>query len=573
MKKGSEKTLVCDLCVIGGGIAGMAAAVSAAREGLKVVLIHDRTVLGGNASSEVRMWIRGASIRFPEYKEGGLVEELALDDMYYNPKMNWALWDLVLLNKVRTEKNVTLLLSSTCCGAEEEDGIIKSVTAWKTDEYVFYKVKAKLYADCSGDSVLAEFTSAQFVFGRESKTDYGEPMAHDRADDNTMGNSILLQYRPAQKGEIDDCAVVPLTDVKFESVLKRRLPSASAFVPRENFWWLELGGNRSTLRDNGQLFDELISLAATTHEYIGKKVNQSGYMLDWIGSLAAKRETRRYVGDYVLTANDILESTPFEDEIAYGGWPMDDHYSEGLYSEKPNINYGFEKPYAVPYRCIYSKNIENLLFAGRNISVTHLALSSTRVMATCAMLGHAAGFAAVVAVRHGVLARGAGEYVGEIQQLLRLHDCYLLRTERQKIIGFPDAERNLEGKDNATVLKTGESITFSVPKKFYKFARIVFDSDFLRSEIKDDPKTAELKRFPTLCYNALGTVTVKTPSSLVKDFSLIFDEDERTKIEIENNRQRLVFVPVNREIEKITFCATKTHGSKDVRLFSIDVVE
>ena len=110
MKKSNRKTLACDLCVVGGGMSGVAAAVSAAREGLKVVLIHDRTVLGGNASSEVRMWIRGASTRFPEYKEGGLIEELALDDMHYNPKMNWSLWDLVLLNKVRSEKNVTLLL-------------------------------------------------------------------------------------------------------------------------------------------------------------------------------------------------------------------------------------------------------------------------------------------------------------------------------------------------------------------------------------------------------------------------------------------------------------------------------
>lgn len=108
MRKSNEKTLECDLCVIGGGIAGMAAAVSAAREGLKVVLIHDRTVLGGNASSEVRMWIRGASSRFPEYKEGGLVEELALDDMFFNPKMNWSLWDLVLLNKVRAEKTYAI---------------------------------------------------------------------------------------------------------------------------------------------------------------------------------------------------------------------------------------------------------------------------------------------------------------------------------------------------------------------------------------------------------------------------------------------------------------------------------
>lgn len=573
MKKSNRKTLACDLCVVGGGMSGVAAAVSAAREGLKVVLIHDRTVLGGNASSEVRMWIRGASTRFPEYKEGGLIEELALDDMHYNPKMNWSLWNLVLLNKVRSEKNVTLLLSATCCGAEEEGGVIKSVTAWKTDEYVFYDVIAKFYADCSGDSVLAEFTSAEFVSGRESNSEYGEPMAREHADGNTMGNSILLQYRPAFEDESEDCAFVPLADPKFTEALERRLPSASIFVPLENFWWLELGGNKDALRDSGELSRELTSLAASAHEYVRKSANEKGYMLDRIGSLAAKRETRRYVGDYVLTANDILSSKSFADEIAYGGWPMDDHYPEGLYSDKPNVNYYFEKPYSIPYGCIYSKNVENLFFAGRNISVTHLALSSTRVMATCAMLGQAVGFAAAVAVRRGVSARGAGAYIGEIQRLLRLHDCYLLHTERKKVIDFPDAERNLDGRDNATVLFPGESLSFIFPKRFYRFVRVVLDSDFLRSELKDGPEKNEIRNFPSLCYNALGSVTVETPSRILKDFSLILDDDRNSAIKVENNFQRFIRIPVNREIEKLTFRAEKTHGGKNARIFSIDVVE
>ena len=572
MKK-FEKALECDLCVIGGGMSGVAAAVSAAREGLKVVLVQDRTVLGGNASGEVRMWIRGAASNFPEYREGGIVEELALDNMHFNPKMNWSIWDLVLLSKVRAEKNITLLLSATCCGARQEGGSIRSVTVWKTDEYAFYEIKAKLYADCSGDSILAEFTDAEIVSGRESRKQYDEPMAREEADDTTMGSSVLIEYRPMQKGEPCDCAFVPLADEKFNDALKRRLPDARVNVHTENFWWLELRGQNDALRDGGALAEELVSLAASAHAFVRENVNREGYALEWIGSLAAKRETRRYVGDYVLTANDVLAGRVFDDAIAYGGWWIDDHYTDGIYSALPSVMYEFEKPYTIPYGCIYSKNVENLLFAGRNISVTHLALSSTRVMATCALLGQAVGFAAVVALKHGVSPRGAAKYVSEIQGLLRLHDCYLPGVERKKTLDFPDAERNIGGENAVTVLKLGESVTFDVEKKRYRAVRLVFDSDFLRTDIPDCPEREKLSKFPMLSHDAQGSVTVGTPSTLVSDFTLVLHGESDKTVEIKGNYQRLVFVGVNEEISGVTFRADKTHGCETARIFSIDLVE
>lgn len=150
------------------------------------------------------MWVRGAAVQFPDLKEGGIAEELALDNIRLNPKMNWSLWDRVLLNKVRAEENITLILSATVMGADENDGVIRSVTAWKTDEYAFYEVKAKYYADCSGDCVLAGFTSANWMKGRESRAQTGESFAPDTPDDTTMGNSVLLQYRVSLPNEKAD---------------------------------------------------------------------------------------------------------------------------------------------------------------------------------------------------------------------------------------------------------------------------------------------------------------------------------------------------------------------------------
>lgn len=186
---------VTDICVIGGGIGGICAALAAARNGARVVLMHDRPVLGGNASSEIRMWISGAGTRVRDLQETGIMEELLLENMYRNPKRNYSIWDSILYEKVRFEPNIELLLNCTCCDASMKDGQIESVTGFQLTTYKWHKVKAKIFIDCSGDSILAPLTGAEYRVGREAKAEFNEEFGLEAADQKTMGMSLLLQIR------------------------------------------------------------------------------------------------------------------------------------------------------------------------------------------------------------------------------------------------------------------------------------------------------------------------------------------------------------------------------------------
>ena len=187
------KTIVhqVDFCVIGGGLSGMCAAISAARHGAKVALMHERPVLGGNCSSEIRMWVSGA--HGDNNRETGLMEEILLENHYRNPDKNYSVWDSILYEKVRFEKNITLLLNCSCMDAKMQDGRIVSVTGWQMTTQQFHQVEAALFADCSGDSILAPLTGASFREGREAKAEYHETIPPDEADSCTMGLSCLLQ--------------------------------------------------------------------------------------------------------------------------------------------------------------------------------------------------------------------------------------------------------------------------------------------------------------------------------------------------------------------------------------------
>ena len=558
-----------DLCVIGGGMSGICAAVAAARKNVKVILIHDRNVLGGNASSEIRMWPRGASRYFPYHREGGIIEELALDNMHYNPQMNYNLWDAVLYNKVIAEKNVKLLLGTTCIGAKSKDGKILSVKCWQLTSYTTFNIKADYFADCSGDCILAEFTDALYMQGRESKSEYLEPHGKAIADKKTMGNSCLFQLR--QTDQTVEHHPFPF-EKAIDKQLARRINFNNSDYFSQNYWWLELGGTKDALKDADEINHDLISLAFSTYSEMVKQTGgKNGWTLDWIGFLAGKRETRRYVGDYILTENDLLESTPFKDEIAYGGWGLDDHNPDGFFGTEPNTYTYLKSPYAIPYRSVYSKNISNLFFAGRNISVTHMALSSTRVIATCSIIGQAVGNACAVAKKYGVTPREVGQkYIDELQQEILKDDLLLLNTKRKNTVDFGTvSERDFDDEKNGKILNLGEEISFNFKMTDCKKLRLVFDSDFVRSELTN-PK---LKLFPQLCYNACGKVSVNTPKTLVKDFTVKIKIDGNYQtIDVKDNFQRLVLLPVNGKVEEITFLATKTYGAPQAKIFSIDVI-
>ncbi len=178
-----------DLCVIGGGLAGLCCAIAAARHGIRVVLVHDRPVLGGNASSEIRMAIGGAHGK--DHRESGMVEEFILENFYQNPSLKYPLWDMVLYEKAKAEDNLTLLLNTSCLDAVMDGSRIVSIKAWQSNAETFHVVSASYFADCSGDSILAPLTNANYMYGREAKSQFNETIPHDMADKKTMGMSCL----------------------------------------------------------------------------------------------------------------------------------------------------------------------------------------------------------------------------------------------------------------------------------------------------------------------------------------------------------------------------------------------
>ncbi|MDR3318145.1 MAG: FAD-dependent oxidoreductase, partial [Clostridiales bacterium] len=521
-----------DLCVIGGGIAGLCAAVSAARHGLKVVLVQDRPVLGGNASSEMRMWIRGASIYQPELKEGGILEELALANTYYNPSMDYPMWDAVLYNIVISEKNIELLLNCTCIDASSSGGRITEIGCWQLTTYQRHVISAEYFCDCSGDSVLAPLVGALYMRGREAKSEYNESYGLDKPDTQTMGNTCLIQARETQKPV--KYVAPPFAERYDETAFNYRLHFGGKKFLNTNYWWLEFGGAGDAISDGDSVRARLLAAAYGAWDFIknGGKYDADNWALDFVGFLPGKRESRRYMGDYVLNESDVAEGRIFEDEAAYGGWPMDIHDPLGFDSpNEPNVFRILPKPYSIPLRCLYSKNIKNLFVAGRNISATHIALASTRVMATCGIMGQAVGIACAVAKKYKTDNAGAVLHIGEIKQLLRLDDCYLLGTpvkysqaarsaKCDKALNKDGIERKINGVNSCVSLKPAEHVdlTFAEPVGI-RGIRVVFDSDIPRDEYPAEYE--EEKQYPMRSHAFLDPRVLPMPSILPKAYKLL----------------------------------------------------
>ncbi|MBR5601831.1 MAG: FAD-dependent oxidoreductase, partial [Clostridia bacterium] len=403
-----------DLCVVGGGMAGLCCAVAAARHGIRVVLMQDRPMLGGNASSEIRMWSGGAKGK--DNREGGIIEELFLENFYHNPSLRYTLWDMQLYEKVKAEPNITLLLNTSCLDAQMQGERIACVKGWQSNAESYHVVRAAYFADCSGDSILAPLTGAEFRYGREAKAEFGESFPPDVADRKTMGMSCLFQIRETDhRVEFSP----PVWAYKYES--DEDLPyKPHANGKDNNFWWIEIGGEWDCIHDTDRCRDELLKIAYGVWDHMKNHGDHGvqNWELEWIGFLPGKRESRRYVGKCIVTENDVRAEGRFEDLVAYAGWSMDDHFPAGFYHRDsyPTIFHPAPTPWGLPLRCMISENIENLCFAGRNISVTHAALSSSRVMATCAILGQALGTAVAQAIKDNVALENVD--IAKLQQSL-----------------------------------------------------------------------------------------------------------------------------------------------------------
>ena len=484
-----------DVCVVGGGMSGLIAAVAAARHGAKVLLMQDRPVLGGNASGEIRMWIRGATHVSLELRETGILNEIELENIYRNPTMNFSAWDELLLRTVRDEQNIELLLNCSCLDCETEGSRILTVTGWQTNTYTFHRVQADIFIDCSGDAVLAPLSGAAYRIGREGRNEMDEYAAPEKPDRRTMGNSILIQARETDH----PCVFKPVPGAYVYPDDESLYNKNHDFVHNGiNFWWIELGGLQDSLKDVQPLGEELMKIALGVWDHI-KNYGDHGaenFELDWIGFYPGKRESLRCEGDYMLNQRDLEEGHTFPDAVAYGGWTMDNHHPEGFaWNGYSSVHIDTAAPYQIPYRCLYSRNIDNLMFAGRNISASHMAMSSTRVMATCSVIGQAAGTAAALATQYGCDPRGVNDHMEELQRQLIADGCFIpgvfrpmkplhsTFTAEQTAMLQNGYERPVKGQENRIMLAEGAAFTVYTEGK--GTLRLVWDIDFSRQSVAD----------------------------------------------------------------------------------------
>ncbi len=420
--------LECDVAVIGGGLAGVCAAITAARAGSKVVLVQDRPVLGGNASSEVRLWILGATSHMGNNnrwaREGGVIDELLVENLYRNPEGNPLILDTIILEMVVNEPNITLLLNTAVHAVEKSDAdTIKSVRAFCSQNSTAYEITAPVLVDASGDGIVGFLAGAAFRIGAEARSEFGEQFAPEKASSELLGHTIYfyskdtgrpVEFIPPSFALRDITKIPRWRDIKFNDSGCR-------------FWWLEWGGTLDTIHDSETIKWELWKVVYGVWNHIknsGQFPDAATLTLEWVGTIPGKRESRRFEGDYMICQPDLVEQRCHPDAVSFGGWAIDLHPVDGVFSKQAGCQQWHSKGvFQIPYRTMYSRNIKNLFLAGRIISASHIAFGSTRVMATCAHGGQAVGMAAAICARNKLLPRDllAAPRMAELQrELLRI---------------------------------------------------------------------------------------------------------------------------------------------------------
>lgn len=403
--------LESDLVIVGGGAAGTCCAVTAARAGLKVVLIQDRPVLGGNASSEVRLWLLGATTHMGTNnrwaREGGVINEITMENLWRNPEGNPLIFDTVLLEMVHEEANITLLLNTACFEVKKESADrIKSVTAFCSQNETLYEVSAPLFCDASGDGVVGFLSGAAFRMGAEPEAEFGEKFAPKGEFGHLLGHSIYFYSKDTGRPVNFVAPSFALTDIE------HTIPRYRSFNTSDQgcrLWWLEWGGRLDTIHETEKIKWELWKVVYGVWNYIknsGKFPEAANLTLEWVGQIPGKRESRRFEGDHMLTQQDIVERRRHPDAVAFGGWSIDLHPADGVFAGIAGSHHLHSKGiYQIPYRCLYSRNIENLFLAGRIISSSHVAFGSTRVMSTCSHAAQAVARAAALCLEYNELPR------------------------------------------------------------------------------------------------------------------------------------------------------------------------
>ncbi|MCC6681030.1 MAG: FAD-dependent oxidoreductase [Phycisphaeraceae bacterium] len=449
--------IVADLVVVGGGIAGSCAAIAASRLGLRVALVQNRPVLGGNASSEIGLLMAGADRDFKHARETGIVEEIDLANRYHNHEVQWrnSISDATLEDLV-TKANVALYLNTHIHAIETADaGAIHAVIGSQQATERIYRFEAPLFVDATGDGCLAVMAGADFMTGTESRDAFDESLAPEKPSKISMGSTLM--YRVKDMGR-------PMKFNKpqwaYSFPKPQDLPVRIRDLDKPQLW-IEFGAGLDTIADHMEIRTELLKILYGVWDHVKNHgdYGAENFVLSWVGSVPGKRESRRVVGDYILTQNDVTHPKPMADAVAFGGWPIDVHDPKGFYAKNKWTDYThLEQLYPIPFRCYYSRNVDNLLLAGRIISATHVAHGSIRLMRTCGVGGQAVGTAAYLCHKYQARPRAIGrDHIHELQQLLLRNDCYIPNV------------RNEDELDLARRARVTASSQFTDPQTGYRY--------------------------------------------------------------------------------------------------------
>lgn len=573
-----------DLVVVGGGISGICTALASARKGLKTALINNRPVLGGNASSEIRMHICGADYHGskPNTRETGIIEELLLANKAVNPNNSFSILDTVLWEKTKFQENLDLYLNTHLYKAEVEEGKIKKIFCNQITTEKQFTFIAPYYADTTGDGYLGFLSGAEFMTGKESKSEFNESLAPDIYQNITMGSSLMFK---AVKLDRKVPFKKPSWAKNFtEEDLKYRDHSNFDF----GYWWIELGGDKlNTITDAEEIRDELLKNVFGIWDHIKNSGHHDAdnYTLDWVGFLPGKRESRRLCGDYILNENDLLKGKIFEDAVAYGGWPMDIHAAGGIANKEEPTKWNCDNLlYSIPYRSLYSKNISNLFIGGRAISASHVAFSSTRVMATCGVIGQAIGTAAAICKDKNILPKELLSKVSLLQNTLIKDDCYIPgKKEEFEIYKNAIVEASSFKKDhkpenviNGYQRNIGNKINMwsSTKDDKEKSITIYLENEKPVNEIIIDFNSNLSKEIMiTQVIQNQQKILNELPHELVKDYILTLYDKENNIIyekEILDNIQRHNIHQFNTLfISKIKIKVLETYGIEEAQIFNI----
>ena len=408
-----------DFVVVGGGIAGMCAAAAASRLGCSVALVNDRPVLGGNNSSEIRVHLGGVIELGPNEGLGRMIREFGHSrEGNARPAENYE--DAKKSAFIAGEQNVKLFSSCRAVAVNKEGGRIKSVIVRHIETGEETTLEAPLFADCTGDGTVGFLAGADYRMGRESRDEFGETLAPETADRMTMGSSV--QWYSVDTGRKTSFPTFSY-GVEFHAENCERVTMGE--------WKWETGMNLDQIRDFERIRDYGLLVIYSNWSFLknGLKDNAKyrNRELGWVAYVAGKRESRRLLGDYVLKQDDIDKNVFHEDASFTATWDIDLHFPDSLNSVrfpgrefKAATKHIHIYPHAVPYRCLYSRNVDNLFMAGRNISVTHVALGTVRVMRTTGMMGEVVGMAASLCRKYDASPRLIYQkHLGELRRLMR----------------------------------------------------------------------------------------------------------------------------------------------------------